>query len=221
MQRKYLCIGLLVSINAIAVPTGWSADSCVPPQGFVDTPHPGLAPVEELISHTEEVTIERPLAVLRDLAARTPLAQGIDRTGPLPGVSATHRLTTDVTFPQPGARRLVCLTDGSTLVEQVLLHEQHPDSDRFRYVVWKYTSPKYPGISYAIGEIVRTAVNATRTHVRWTYSFQLDREAYPGTLGEYGDRVFRESFLERQFAVKMHNSLADGKKRAEALPPSN
>jgi len=221
MHREFMGVVLLVSSSVIAVSIGWSAETCVPPEGFVDTPHPDIAPVEELISHTEEVTIERPIAFLRELAARTPLAQGIDRSGPLPGVSATYRLTPDIGFPQPGARRLVCLTDGFTVVEQVLLQEQNPDSDRFKYVVWSYTSLKYPNIAYAVGEIVRTAVSPTRTHVRWTYSFQLDREAYPGTLGEYGDRVFRESFVNRQFAVKMRNSLANGKKRAEEIPSSN
>ncbi len=218
MHRNFLRVALLVSSNVIAVSIGWSTETCVPSEGFVDTPHPQIAPVEELISHTEEVTIERPIAFLRELAARTPLAQGIDRSGPLPGVSATHRLTPDIGYPRPGARRLVCLTDGFTVVEQVLLQEQSPDSDRFKYVVWSYTSRKYPNISYAVGEIVRTAVSPTRTHVRWTYSFQLDRDAYPGTLGEYGDRLFRESFVDRQFAVKMRNSLANGKMRAEGLP---
>lgn len=218
MHQRYACSTLFVSVCALAAATAVHADLCVPPQGFVDTAPPSVTPLEHLISHTEEVTIERPIAFLRELAARTPLAQGIDRTGPLPGVSGTHRLTPNLGYPRPGARRLVCLTDGFTLVEQVVLQEENADSDRFRYVVWSYTSPKYPGVAYAVGEITRTAVGPTRTHVRWTYSFQLDREAFPGTLGDDGDRVFRESFLERQFAVKMRNSLANGKKRAEATP---
>lgn len=212
MQRKYLCIVLFVAISATQARTG-SAQTCELPPGFVDTPHPAIAPIEELVSHTEEITIERSLAVLRDLSSRTPLAQTIDRTSGLPGVAGTRRLT-EGPF-QPGTRRLVCLTDGFYLVEQVLIFEDKPDTHRHRYVVWNYTSPKFPAISYAIGEIVQTAVGDTRTHVRWTYSFQLDRNRYPGSHGQLGDSLFREGFLDRLFAVKMRNSLAGGKKRAE------
>jgi hypothetical protein len=217
MQRKYFCTVLLVAISAMEAPTA-SAQTCVPPPGFVDTPHPEIAPVEELLSHTEEITIERPLAFLIELASKTPLAQAIDRSGGLPGVTGTHRLT-EGKFG-PGTRRLVCLTDGSTVSEQVLVMEENPNSTLYRYVVWNYTSPAFPPIDYAVGESVRTAVGDTRTHVRWTYSFQPNREKYPGSLGKSGDLKFREMFLEREFAQKMRNSLANGKKRAEELPPS-
>jgi hypothetical protein len=217
MQRKYFSIVLLVAISATEAPTA-SAQTCAPPPGFVDTPHPEIAPVEDLVSHTEEITIERPLAVLIELASRTPLAQAIDRSGGLPGVTGTHRLT-EGKFG-PGTRRLVCLTDGSTVSEQVLVMEENPNSTRYRYVVWNYTSPAYPPINYAVAESVRTAVSDTRTHVRWTYSFQPDRQRYPGYLRGFSDALFRENFLNRQFAPKMRNSLANGKKRAEELPPS-
>lgn len=216
VMRIDLCVVLLVVISAMEASTGWSAQTCVPPPGFVDTPHPKIAPVAELVSHTEEVTIERPLAAVLDSVFTTPLEQTIDRTSGLPGVSGTHRLT-EGKF-QPGTRRLVCLTDGSTVVEQVLVQEKKPDTYRFRYVVWNYTSPKFPAISFAIGEFLYSAVGDTRTQVRWTYSFQLERNRYPGSLGESGDSLFRESFLDRQFAQWMRNTLAGKKKRAEELP---
>jgi hypothetical protein len=120
MQRKYLGIVLLVALvvmGAMEAPGAW-AQTCELPPGFVDNSHPEIAPIEELVSHTEEVTIERSIAVLRDAASRTPLKIEIDRTSGLPGVTGTRRLT-EVRFPQPGARRLVCLTDGSTVVESV------------------------------------------------------------------------------------------------------
>jgi hypothetical protein len=218
MQRKHLGLVLLVAISAIEAPVV-SAQTCELPPGFVDSPHPEIAPVEELVSHTEEVTIERSMAVLQYSAARTPLEQGIDRTSGLPSVTGTHRLT-EVKFPEPGARRLICLSDGSTVVEQVLANEQGADSTRYRYVLWNYTSPKFPAISYAIGEIVRSAVSDTRTSVRWTFSFQPDRNRWPGSLGESGDALFRDTFVERQFAERMRKSLAGGKKRAEQIPPS-
>ncbi|MET0535317.1 MAG: hypothetical protein ABW171_13950 [Steroidobacter sp.] len=212
MQRKSFGIILIVAIGAIET-SGASAQTCTPPAGFVDTPHPEIAPIEQLLSHVEEVTIERPLAALLAQGSRARLEQTIDRTSGLPGVVGTQRLTQGPF--QAGTRRLVCLTDGSTVVEQVLLIEDRPGRHHFRYVVWKYTSPKFPPIRYAVGEFVRTTVSDMRTHVRWTYSFQPDRQKYPEYLGGYSDARFRESFLEGEFAQWMRNTLASGKKRAE------
>lgn len=217
MQRKYFYIVALVAMGAMQAPTA-SAQTCVPPPGFVDTPHPELAPVEELLSHTEEITIERPLAVLRDLSSKTPLEQTIDRTSSLPGVSGTHRLTQGQWGP--GTRRLVCLTDGSIVVEQVLIFDQQPDRERFRYVVWNYTSSKFPPIDYAVAEFLKSEIGGTRTHIRWTYAFQPDRQRYPGYSGGFSDSSFREKFLDSQFAQWMRNNLASGKQRADELPPS-
>lgn len=205
MQRKYLCLGLLVIIGAMEAPTA-SAQTCAPPPGFVDTPHPEIAPAKELVSHTEEVTIERPLAVVRDLASKTPFR--INRSGEgLPGVIGLHRLNQGPF--QAGARRLVCLTDG-TASEEVLVWEQTPDRGRHRYVVWNYTSPAFAPVSYAVGEFVHTAVGDTRTRVRWTYSFKLKRDSDAA--------AFRENFMDRQWIPYMRNSLAGKKKRAEEVP---
>jgi hypothetical protein len=212
MQLRYVGMGLLVAMGAMDAPFA-SDQTCVPPPGFVDTPHPEIAPVEQLLSHTEEITIERPLAVLNKASSTTPLEQTIDRTSDLPGVSGTHRLTQGKF--QPGTRRLVCLTDGSSVVEEVLLLEQQPGSSRFRYVVWNYTSPKFPPIHYAVGEFLHTEFGGTRTRVRWTYAFHPDRDRYQAG---YNDDVFRQDFLDGQFAQWMRNTLAGGKQRAEALP---
>lgn len=207
MRREYLGIVLLFAA---------STQACELPPGFVDAPHPEIAPLETLVSHTEEITIERSFMALRDAAPRTPLTIEIDRTSGLPGVAGTRRLN-DGKFG-PGARRFVCLTDGAYVVEQVLIFEETPNAHRHRYVVWNYTSPKFPPISYAIGEITQTPVSDTRTRVRWTYSFQPDRNKWPGSLGEPGDAMFRDTFVERQFAVWMRRTLAGGKQRAEATP---
>lgn len=223
MRSKYSATMLivLVIVSATDAPLTWSAEACVPPPGFVDTPPPEIAPIGELVSHTEEITIDYPLAVVRESGSRGRLEETIDRTSGLPGVTGTHRLTTEVRFPQPGARRLVCLTDGSIVSEQVLDHEENPDGSRYRYIVWNYTSPKFPPISYAIGEIVRSAVGNTRTQVRWTYSFQLNRQKHPGSLGAEGDRVFRETFLDPVFSQWMRKTLENGKKRVGHVTTSH
>ncbi len=213
MQRKYLGVLLIAAIKASSA----SAETCAPPPGFVDTPHPEIAPIEQLISRTEEVTIERSLAAVRAGGGKTSLEETIDRTSGLPGVTGTYRLTQGPF--QKGTRRLVCLTDGGIVVEEVLLMEQKPDEGRFRYVVWNYTSPAFPPISYAVGEFVHSALGDSRTRIRWTYSFQPDRNRFPGNNGELGDSWFRTGFLDREFARWMRNNLAGSKKRAEALPP--
>jgi hypothetical protein len=207
MQPKHLGIALLVVIGAME-PPAVLAQTCHPPPEFVDTPHPEIAPLEELVTHTEEVTIERPLAVVRDLASKTPMV--INRSGGLPGVAGVHRLNPGPF--QAGARRLVCLTDGGAASEEVLVWEQTPDKGQHRYMVWNYTSPAFAPVSYAIGEFVHTAIGETRTHVRWTYSFKLKRTSDASS--------FRESFMDRQWVPYMRSSMAGKKKRAEELPPS-
>lgn len=207
MQAKYLGIVLLVAISAMEAPAAL-AQTCAPPPDFVDTPHPEIAPLEELISHTEEVTIARPLAAVLELNSKTPLR--ITRSGGLPGVTGIHRLNQGPF--QAGARRLVCFTDGSTASEEVLVWEQNPGVTRHRYMVWNYTSSVYGPVSYAIGEFVHSAVDATHTRVRWTYSFKLKPNADPG--------AFRETFMDRQWVPYMRNSMAGKKKRAEELLPA-
>jgi hypothetical protein len=207
MQAKYLWIVWLVANGAMAEPTG-TAQPCVPPPGFVDTPHPEVARLEELVSHIEEITIDRPLAAVLELNSKTPLR--INRSGGLPGVTGVHRLNQGPF--QAGARRLVCLTDGGTASEEVLVWEQNPGVTRHRYLVWNYTSPTFGPVSYAIGEFVHSAVGATRTHVRWSYSFKLKPTADPA--------LFRETFMDRQWAPYMRESLAGKKQRAEDLLPA-
>jgi hypothetical protein len=207
MQPKYFYIFLLVATGAIDT-AAVSAESCVPPAGFVDTPRPEIAASEELVTHIEEVTIERPLAAVLDLNSKTPLR--INRSGALPGVTGIHRLNQGPF--QAGARRLVCLTDGSTASEEVLVWDRSPDMTRHRYMVWNYTSPAFGPVSYAIGEFVHTAIGETRTRVRWTYSFKLK----PGSDAS----SFREKFMDREWMPYMRTSMAGNKARAEELLPA-
>lgn len=203
MQRNELVS--LVAVGA-TIASAASADTCVPPPGFVDKPYPELTSADELVTHSEEVTIERSLAMVRDMASRTPLV--INRSGGLPGVTGSHRLNPGPF--QAGARRLVCLTDGGTASEEVLVWEQTPDLSRHRYVVWNYTSPAFGAISYAIGEFVHTALGPTRTQVRWTYSFKLKPSS--------DSQSFRTDFMDRHYVPYMRSSLAGKKKRAEQIP---
>jgi hypothetical protein len=182
------------------------AQACTPPAGFVDVPHPTLTAQQILVSHTEEITVDQPLAVVLDAASRTDLKDAIHKAGSLPGVSGEHPLN-DIPFGTPGARRLVCLSDGSTLEEQVLEQERNPTSSRFRYVVWNYSTQQARPIEYGIGEFRHSELPGGHTHIVWTYSFKLKDHEFPGYLGAVGRYLFRIGFLDRQYAAMMRGTL--------------
>ena len=180
---------------------------CVPPPGFVDTPHPAVAPVEKLVSHSEDIVIHRPLDVVLDGESKLSLEKTIDRNSSLPSVSGTYMLTQG-DYGSPGSRRLTCLTDGSSLVEEVLESRRDKNSGHFRYVVWNYTTEQARPIVYGVGDFVTTDIGAEGTRKHWTYSFQLNRDRFPGYLGRMGDFLFRVGFLDRQYARMMRGTLA-------------
>lgn len=202
----------IIGCGGIFWTTHASAQTCVPPAHFVDTPAPQVAPLDQLVSHVEEVTVDRPLAAVLAVVDR-PLSESIKKSDSLPGVSGSYVLSGGE-FGAPGSRRLDCLTDGSTLVEQVLEDEQHSDRHLFRYVVWNYTSPKARPIEYGVGEFIYSAVG-DRTHIHWTYWFQLNRHRFPGIFGRFGTYLFHVIFLDREYADLMRSVLAGIKSDAE------
>jgi hypothetical protein len=201
--------GALSSITAVA-------QNCAPPRGFVDRSPPAIASPGELVAHTEEITVDRPLdAVLN--ASRKKLKDTIKKAGSLPGVAGDYPLN-DIPFGTPGARRLVCLTDGSTLEEQVLEQARAGNAYRFRYIVWNYTSSAAKPVEYGLGEFHHTQTDASHTKIVWTYSFKLKDHEFPGYLGAVGRYFFRAYFLDRQYAEMMRGTLQAGKQDAERSP---
>ena len=183
----------------MAGPLAGTAAACEPPAGFVNPPRPDIGPLEELLSHSEVREVAQPLAVVVQQAAGRPLR--IDATKDLAGVSGTYRLS-EGPYGTVGARRLVCKTDGSIAVEEVLLTESNEQGSRFRYVVWNYTGPKFRDVAYAVGEFVRTQPAPDRTRVTWTYRFALKS----GLDADERAR-FRTVFLDQQFAEWMRTQL--------------
>jgi hypothetical protein len=186
---------------------------CGPPPGFVDIPHPALAPAEQLVSHTEEISVNRTISDLLDAAAKTNLKDEIRKGGSLPTVSGEYMLTR-TPFGTPGTRRLVCLTDGSTLEEQVLEREQSEHAYHFRYIVWNYTTKQARPIEYGIGDFEYSDLGAGRTRIVWTYSFKLKENEFPGYLGALGRYLFRVTFLDRDYADMMRETLKGMKTRS-------
>ncbi|HEX3470134.1 MAG TPA: hypothetical protein VHT28_03025, partial [Silvibacterium sp.] len=190
-----------------------SAQTCTPPREFVDTPHPAIAPSEQLVSHTEEITIDRPLTVVL-AGLDKPIKDTIRKANSLPGVSGDYMLTKG-SFGPVGSRRLDCLSDGSTLEEEVLQNDRSSSGSRFRYVVWNYTSEVARPIAYGVGDFHYSDIGGSRTHVTWTYSFMLNHQRFPGELGSLGRFLFRVGFLDRQYAAMMRATLEGTKADAE------
>jgi hypothetical protein len=208
---------LLAAIASMSFAGGAISQPCSPPPGFVDRPHPVLVSADLLASHTEEITVNRALTVVANTAARTDIKDAIHKAGDLPGVLGEYPLN-KIPFGTPGARRLVCLSDGSTLEEQVLELEGSKNFDRFRYMVWNYTSKQARPIEYGIGEFRHTAIDPSHTHIVWTYSFKLKDNEFPGYLGAFGRYIFHWVFLDRQYAAMMRATLEAGKVDAEKRP---
>lgn len=186
--------------------TSASAQVCSPPSGFINGPHPIIAGPDQLVAHTEEITVAHPLAEVLDKNAKVELKDAIHKAGSLPGVVGIFPLGT-IPFPRPGSRHVVCLSDGSTLLEQSLEEEQTSTFHRFRYMVWNYTSPKARPIEYGVGEFRDTQIDSGHTHIAWTYSFHLKENAFPGYLGALGRYLFRVTFLDRDYAAMMRATL--------------
>lgn len=117
-RLRKLTVAALACLAWTSVAAGAFAQTCAPPPGFVDTPHPVVAPAEQLVAHVEEITIDRSLSIVLS-AVDKPLKDTFHKTGSLPIVSGDYMLTKG-DFGALGSRRLTCLGDGSTLEEEVL-----------------------------------------------------------------------------------------------------
>jgi hypothetical protein len=197
---------VLTTITSILTAISGGAQTCTPPPGFIDSPHPPVAATEQLVAHTEEITVAHPLVQVLETNAKGSLKDAIHKAGSLPGVTGEYPLG-NIPFPTPGARHIVCLSDGSTLQEQSLQEEHTSTSYRFRYIVWNYTSPQARPIEYGVGEFRDSQIDAGHTHIVWTYSFKLKDNKFPGYLGAFGRYLFRVGFLARDYAAMMRATL--------------
>ena len=187
-----------------------------PPAGFIDTPPPAVAGPDKLVSRTEEITIDRSLAQVLACVDATSLPDSIGEGGGLPGVAATYTLTPGP-YGDVGSRHIVKLTDDTTIVEQTLERVRTADEFRWRYVVWNYTTPAAKPLRYGVSEFHYTAAGEGRTQVRWTYSFELRKDRFPGFLGvALGGALLKAAFLNGPYAKWMAANLAGLKARAEA-----
>jgi hypothetical protein len=184
-----------------------------PPQAL--EPAPAVASLDQLVSRVEHVVIDRPLGHVVAAVEAMPLSARHPAAAGLPGVAATEPLTPDG-FGPVGGRHRVRLTDGTTVLEEVLENARSEAEWRFRYVVWGYTTPAARALRYGVGDFHYVA-DGGRTRVTWTYAFALKPDAFPGLLGRrLGGLLLKLAVLDRPYARWMRAGLAAIKARAEA-----
>lgn len=211
-----IALTVLIYLGCASAAPSLSAQTCAPVPRFVDAPHPGIAPAEQLVAHTEEITIDRPLSMVLS-AVDKPIKDTIKKTDSLPTVTGDYMLTKGE-FGSTGSRRLTCLSDNTSVEEEVLESERDEKASRFRYVVWNYTTPKARPIAYGVGDFHYSDIGGGRTHISWTYSFKLKEDKFPGSFGALGRLLFRLYFLDREYADLMRGVLNGYKTDAEQRP---
>ena len=211
--KTILLFVVLVYFPRLAIAA--SGTQCPIPAGFVDTPPPAIEQAT-LVEHVEDITISQPLDVVIAEADRTPLERTMRGTSTLPGIAGTHVLRG--AWSEPGALRVVCLTDGGSTEEQVLTNTRSGDTHHFRYEVWNYTTPQARPVAYAVGDFLETDLGDGHTHIHWTYAFRLRQNEFPGYLGPLGRLLFRKFYLDTRYAELMRGALAVRKATAEGEP---
>jgi hypothetical protein len=175
-------------------------------QSYASTPHeearPG--PDDALIWREEVFDVPRPASDYYPdfLVGGAHLENFLHGTAAIPGVDHNEDLT-PLTFPAVGSRRLVCLKNGGWAVEEVLARDDHG----FRYLVSNYSLPEARPIAYAIGEFRFDPLTPSSTRVTWRYSFKLRSDRFPGWLGAPGRWLFRQRFLDGDYADFMRAAV--------------
>ena len=153
-------------------------------------------------SKTLEQRIDVPFARFTAWHRSASLEKLLKGNDELPGVTVTKPLN-DIPFREVGSRRLVCLTDGGSAVEQILL-DQPPST--LAYVVWAYTTPQAAAIEYGYGQFWFRP-DGEATVVRWQYSFKLKQDRFPGSMGALGRWMFSTFFLDTKYERFMRSAL--------------
>jgi hypothetical protein len=214
----FKALGLSVGLAGLAGSAMAASNvQCALPVNFIDTPPP-LVEKGLLIKHVEEIVIDRPLDRVMTEANDTPIERAMHATRSLPGVAGTHVL--HGTWPQPGALRVACLTDGGSTEEQVLDNARAGNAHHFSYEVWNYTTPKGRPVAYAVGDFYETDLGDGRTDIRWTYGFRLRPDRFPGSFGPLGALLFRAFYLDTRYAELMRGALSVRKASAEHIAAS-
>ena len=164
----------------------------------------------KLVSNEIEIEINKPVGDVFKWVVYKPLEQKLRGTDKIPGVRTTTALN-DKAPGTIGYRRLVCLEDGNSAVEEFM--ENKPDN-YFSYKVWNYSLKMGQNIEYAKGEWWFTPIG-DKTHIRWRYCFKLNSDKLIGKTGCCGRWLFDTFFVKTRYNDWMIKTLNDLKKDIE------
>lgn len=121
----------------------------------------------DAVTVTRTIVLRVPPAEAFDfLAGADVLPKILTGHGPLPAVTGTSEQTGP--WHLPGSKRLIHLSDRTTVREEVLDARR---GEYFRYHVWDYTNPVFSRlVDHARGDFEFRAEGAG-TKVAWTYAF--------------------------------------------------
>jgi hypothetical protein len=163
---------------------------------------------DKYVSNETEILIEKPIREVYRWVVYEPLEKQLNGTKRIPGVASTKTIN-NIELGEKGHRRLVCLADGNTAVEEHSYIEKHDNNESqryFSYKVWDYTLKVAQNIEYAIGEWWFTPAG-NKTHIKWRYSFKLNDKKILGRIGFLGRVLFNKIFLKTSYNDFMIETL--------------
>ena len=183
--------------------TSEQADLCINDPRYLEEELVKIEEGHRRASLDLEIDIDASPQVVYDWIFNTPHENFLLATDKIPGVKSTINLNNEF-FRAPGSRRLVCITDKSIALEQILKNETNQG---FSYVVWNYTSDVAQPIKYGRGQFWFEPKGDNSTKIRWQYAFHLKSDRFPGIIGPLGYKLFRLTFLNGPYKKFMTHSL--------------
>lgn len=197
--RLVLAAGLRLSVGLLAlgvavgcaapVAAGYEPNTAAAQRDVIhrSTPHPSpSADDDDYETSRIEVDFPVPRERLWEYMMNQPLERTLVGTKSIPPVVGATLLTPE--WGKVGSRRRVNLGDGSTSLEEILDVDGH---DRFRYMVWNFTSDAARAVEYAVGEF-RWQSTPKGTHIVWTYRFRSRGWPYSWFLPSFVHNDFHE-----------------------------
>jgi hypothetical protein len=96
---------------------------------------------------------------------------------------------------RPSSGRLTCLSDNTSVEEEVLQNEREKTASRFRYVVWNYATAKARAIAHGVGDFHYTDLGGGGTHITRSYAFKLKEDSFQAILVPLVALFFGSIFL--------------------------
>lgn len=186
-----LIIVVTLSIRQILAPPSTAPDFSGPKPEIAD---------DGYITNSEKVIIDLPLDQYLEWVETQLLEDALTGRNNVPSVVRTEII--QGSWNEVGARRMIELSDGHYVVEEVLAKE---DPRLFRYQVWGFTNFARFAVDYAIGEFLHEEIDG-KTQITWTYSFH-NRSALTSS--------FLENFVESTWAPYMQQYLHTSKENSE------